>query len=73
MTWEFNAHRVFATIASALLVAGADDATLHDVLAALMDHIGVPMMAAEQFRHSPAIRALFAEFGVTLLDRGDDA
>ena len=31
-------------------------------------HIGVPMMLAERYRDVPAIRALFAERGVTLID-----
>jgi hypothetical protein len=68
MSWNGNTHRVFRAIANALIVEDADDSTLHDVLAALMDHIGVPMMLAETYRHIPAIRALFAERGVTLLN-----
>lgn len=69
MAWNGNTHRVFIAIANALIADDADDATLHDVLAALMDHIGVPMMLAERYRHIGAIRALFAERGVTLIDR----
>jgi len=69
MAWTGNTHQTFTTVASKLIEERADDATLRDVLAALMDHIGVPMMLAEQYRHVPAIRALFAERGVTLLDR----
>lgn len=68
MAWLGNTHRAFTAVADMLVKERADDSTLHDVLAALMDHIGVPMMLAEQYRHVPAIRALFAERGVTLLD-----
>ncbi len=74
MSWNGNTHRVFRVIADALVAEGADDSTLHDVLAALMDHIGVPMMMmmeTEPYRHVPAIRALFAERGVTVLEPGE--
>lgn len=71
MAWEGNAQRVFRAVANAMILDDADDSMLHDVLAALMDHIGVPMMLAETYRHIPAIRALFAERGVTLLDRDE--
>lgn len=65
-------HILFRNIATELVRARADDATKTDVLAALMDHIGVPMMAAEEFRADVAIRALFASRGVTLLDPAGD-
>jgi hypothetical protein len=66
MAWTGNTHRAFTWIADGLVVEDADDATLHDVLGALMDHIGVPMMLAQHYAHVPAIVALFAERGVTL-------
>lgn len=69
MSWNGNTYRVFRAVANALIADGADDDTFHDVLAALMNHIGVPMLLAENYRHVPAIRALFSERGVTLLDR----
>lgn len=68
MAWTGNTHHTFTIVAGTLIAERADDSTLHDVLAALMDHIGVPMMLAEQYRHVPAIRALFAQRGVTLLE-----
>lgn len=68
MAWLGDTHRTFTAVANTLIEERADDSTLHDVLAALMDHTGVPMMLAEQYRHVPAIRALFAERGVTLVD-----
>lgn len=67
MSWNGNTHRVFIAVADALIADGADAETLHDVLAALMDHIGVPMMLAQHYSHVPPIVALFAERGVTLL------
>lgn len=66
MSWNGNTHRVFRAVANALIADDADDETLHDVLAALMDHIGVPMMLAQPYAHIGAIRALFAERGVTI-------
>jgi hypothetical protein len=69
MAYYGNGTEFFPVIADALRAEGVDDATKHDVLAALMDHIGVPMMCAEEYRNDPAIRALFAERGVTLLDK----
>jgi hypothetical protein len=71
MSWNGNTHRCFVAVANALIADDADDSMLHDVLAATMDHIGVPMLLAERYRHVPAIRALFAERGVTLLEVPD--
>lgn len=68
MAWLGNTDRTFTTVADTLVAEHADDSTLHDVLAALMDHIGVPMTLAERYRHTPAIRALFAQRGVTLVE-----
>jgi hypothetical protein len=59
-----HCHEQFNEVADALLRIGADERTLHDVLAALMDRIGVPMVSFEPYRHIPAIEALFNERGV---------
>jgi hypothetical protein len=69
MAYEGNSAKLFNGIADALVKDHADDRTKTDVLSALMDRIGVPMMSAERYRHDPAIRALFASRGVTLLDK----
>ncbi len=71
MAWYGKTDKTFTVIANELIRQAADDATKTDVLAALMDHIGVPVMVAEKYRADAAIRALFASRGVTLLDRAD--
>jgi len=67
MAFYGNAHVVFEAVANELIANKVDDATKHDVLAALMDHVGVPMVSVQQYRQDPAIVALFAERGVRLL------
>jgi len=57
-------HEQFNEVADALLRIGANDRTLHDVLAALMDRIGVPLMSFDRYRDHPAIEKLFNERGV---------
>lgn len=57
-------HEKFNEVADALLRIGADDRTVHSVLSALMDCIGVPLYSFERYRHIPAIEALFNERGV---------
>ena len=59
----------FETLADTLIRYGARDLTKRAVLVAWMDNEGVPMMSAERYRNDPAIRALFAERGVTLTDK----
>jgi hypothetical protein len=59
-----EAERIFVAVADALLAEGADERTQHDVLAAVMDRIGVPARMLERYREQPAIVALFAERGV---------
>jgi hypothetical protein len=66
VSWNGDTHRCFRAVAVGLIADGADDSMLHDVLAALMDHIGVPMLMLPQYAHIPAIVSLFAERGVTL-------
>ena len=67
MSYDGDAYRLFPTVADALIAGGVDDQTKHDVLAALMDHIGVPALVVKRYRNDPAIVALFAERGVTLI------
>lgn len=59
-----HAHEQFNEVAEALLRAGVDERTLHDVLAALMDRIGVPLLSFEPYAHIPAIEALFNSRGI---------
>lgn len=60
--------RRFEAVADALIRTGATGEMKTAVLAALMDCDGVQMMSASRYRDDPAIRALFASRGVTLLD-----
>ncbi|MFI5891961.1 hypothetical protein ACIA5D_17810 [Actinoplanes sp. NPDC051513] len=67
-----NTSNTFEAIADSLVAFDDNRSkTKRAVLAAWMDHEGVPMMSAERYRHDPVIRALFAERGVTLLDPED--
>lgn len=63
MTYHGNSY-LFPEIADSLIFYAVDDQTKHDVLAALMDHLGVPALLLENYRDDPAIVALFAERGV---------
>lgn len=64
MAFTGNAGREFEAIADELVRQNADDQTKHDVLAAVMDRVGVPMMSLQRYRDDAAIVALFAERGV---------
>jgi hypothetical protein len=64
VTYHGNSYELFPRIARPLIDEAVDDQTMHDVLAALMDHIGVPALLLENYRRYPAIVALFAERGV---------
>ncbi len=61
-----NSQQLFEAVADQLVKLRADDTTKHDVLAAVMDRVGVPMMSIQRYRRDRAIIALFAERGVRL-------
>ena len=57
----------FEAVADALVRVGASDRIKTHILAATMDVVGVPMLSVKRYRNDPAIVALFASRGVTLV------
>lgn len=59
-----NAERIFNAVADALVRADADDHITTEVLSALMDRVGVPLMSFDRYKDVPAIEDLFNSRGV---------
>jgi hypothetical protein len=59
-----NTEKLFNAVADALIRHGANPRTKRDVLATLMDRIGVPLMSFSRYLTDPTIEALFNERGL---------
>jgi len=57
----------FEAVADALVKVHAADRIKTHILAATMDVVGVPMLSVKRYRNDPAIVALFASRGVTIV------